>query len=76
LTYGSTGTNSMPHYYNGANCKQENVQITHIPFKGTPESQTALLGGHILAAAGDFGTSLVESGETRVVMLLKGRKVG
>ena len=74
LTYGSTGTNSMPHITMERIAKQENVQITHIPFKGTPESQTALLGGHILAAAGDFGTSLVESGETRVVMLLKEEK--
>jgi len=51
--------------------KQEKVQIIHIPFKGTPESQTALLGGHILAAAGDFGYSLIESGETRVLLLFK-----
>ena len=74
LTYGTTGTNSMPHITMERIAKQENVQITHIPFKGTPESQTALLGGHILAAAGDFGSSLVESGETRVVLLLKEEK--
>jgi tripartite-type tricarboxylate transporter receptor subunit TctC len=74
LTYGTTGTNSMPHITMERIAKQENVQMTHIPFKGTPESQTALLGGHILAAAGDFGTSLVDSGETRVVMLLKEEK--
>ena len=71
LTYGTTGTNSMGHVTMERIAKQENVQITHIPFKGTPESQTALLGGHILAAAGDFGVNLVDSGETRVVMLLK-----
>jgi tripartite-type tricarboxylate transporter receptor subunit TctC len=74
LTYGSTGTNSMPHITMERIAKQENVQITHIPFKGTPESQTALLGGHILAAVGDFGVNLVDSGETRVVMLLKEEK--
>ena len=74
LTYGSTGTNSMPHITMERIAKQENVQITHIPFKGTPESQTALLGGHILAAAGDFGVNLVDSGETRVVMLMKEEK--
>ena len=74
LTYGTTGTNSMPHITMERIAKQENVQITHIPFKGTPESQTALLGGHILAASGDFGSSLVESGETRVLMLLKEEK--
>ncbi len=74
LTYGTTGANSMPHITMERIAKQENVQITHIPFKGTPESQTALLGGHILAAAGDFGVTLVDSGETRVVMLLKEEK--
>ncbi len=74
LTYGTTGTNSMPHITMERIAKQENVQITHIPFKGTPESQTALMGGHILAASGDFGSSLVESGETRVLMLLKEEK--
>jgi len=74
LTYGTTGTNSMGHVTMERIAKQENVQFTHIPFKGTPESQTALLGGHILAAAGDFGVNLVDSGETRVVMLLKEEK--
>jgi tripartite-type tricarboxylate transporter receptor subunit TctC len=71
LAYGTTGTNSMPHITMERVAKQENIQITHIPFKGTPESQTALLGGHLLAAAGDFGYSLVESGETRVLLLFK-----
>ena len=74
LTYGTTGTNSMPHITMERIAKQENVQITHIPFKGTPESQGALLGGHILAASGDFGVNLVDSGETRVVMMLKEEK--
>jgi tripartite-type tricarboxylate transporter receptor subunit TctC len=74
MTYGTTGTNSMGHITMERIAKLENVQITHIPFKGTPESQTALLGGHILAAAGDFGVSLVESGQTRVVMMLKEEK--
>ena len=71
LAYGTTGTNSMPHITMERIATQENVQVTHIPFKGTPESQTALLGGHLLAAAGDFGYSLVESGETRVLLLFK-----
>ena len=71
LTYGTTGTNSMPNITMERIAKQEKVQITHIPFKGTPESQTALLGGHILAAAGDFGYSLIESRETKVLLLFK-----
>ena len=51
--------------------KQEKVQITHIPFKGTAEGQAALLGGHILFWVGDVNPSLTESGETRILMLLR-----
>ena len=51
--------------------KKEKVQITHIPFKATGEAQTALLGGHILFAAGDFNYSLIEAGEARVLFLFR-----
>ena len=71
MTYGTVGTNSMPNIALERIAKQEKAQITHIPFKGLAEGQTALLGGHIVAWAGDFNYSLIESGETRVVMLLK-----
>ena len=74
LTYATTGTNGMAHITMERIARHENVQMTHIPFKGTPESQTALLGGHIMAAAGDFGASLVESGQMRVLLLLKEEK--
>ncbi len=45
--------------------------MTHIPFKGTPEVQTALLGGHILMGIGDFNASLVEAGQIRLLALLR-----
>lgn len=51
--------------------KKEKIQITNIPFKATAESQTALLGGHILFAAGDFNYSMVESGLLRVLFLFR-----
>jgi tripartite-type tricarboxylate transporter receptor subunit TctC len=75
FTYGTTGTNSITNITMERVAKQENVQFTHIPFKGTPETQTALLGGHIMAACGDFGgSSLVDSGDVRFLMLLKDEK--
>jgi tripartite-type tricarboxylate transporter receptor subunit TctC len=75
LTYGTTGTNSITNITMERVAKQENVQFTHIPFKGTPETQTALLGGHIMIACGDFGGSgLVESGDVRFLMLLRDDK--
>ena len=71
VTYGTSGTNSLQHITMERIAKKEGVKITHIPFKGTTESQTALLGGHIIAAVGDFNYTLVESGEIRILLLLK-----
>jgi tripartite-type tricarboxylate transporter receptor subunit TctC len=71
LTYGTTGVNSMGHLTMEQIAKREGAQITHIPFKGTPEVQTALLGGHVLFGAGDFNASLVEAKQIRLVMMLK-----
>ncbi len=70
-TYGTVGVNSMGNLMMEEIAKKEKVQITHIPFKGTPEVQTALLGGHVLFGAGDFNASLVEAKEIRLVMMLK-----
>jgi tripartite-type tricarboxylate transporter receptor subunit TctC len=70
-TYGTVGVNSMGNLMMEQVAKREDVQITHIPFKGTPEVQTALLGGHVVFGAGDFNTSLVEAKEIRLVMMLK-----
>lgn len=71
LTYGTTGANSMQNIIMEQVARKENVQITHIPFKGTPEVQVALLGGHILFGAGDFNASLVEAGQIRPLLLLR-----
>ncbi len=71
LTYGTAGANSMQNIIMEQIAKKENVQITHIPFKATGEAQTALLGGHILFAAGDFNYSLIESGQARLLFLFR-----
>jgi tripartite-type tricarboxylate transporter receptor subunit TctC len=71
LTYGTTGVNSMGHLMMEQVAKREAVQITHIPFKGTPEVQTALLGGHVLFGSGDFSPALVEAKQIRLVMMLR-----
>jgi tripartite-type tricarboxylate transporter receptor subunit TctC len=70
-TYGTVGVNGMPNIMMEEVAKREKVQITHIPFKGTSEGQTALLGGHTVFGAGDFNASLVEAKEIRLLMMLK-----
>ncbi|MDA8125674.1 MAG: tripartite tricarboxylate transporter substrate binding protein [Deltaproteobacteria bacterium] len=71
VTYGTTGANSITHITLEAIAKQENVQLTHIPFKGTPEAQSAVLGGHVSFAAGDFVVDMVGSGQIKLLMMLR-----
>jgi len=70
LTYGSAGIGSFGHLALEQVAKKENVQFNHIPFKGSAETQVALLGGHILVATGDFNYSSLESGQIRLVLLI------
>jgi tripartite-type tricarboxylate transporter receptor subunit TctC len=70
LTYGSAGTGSFGHLALEQIARKEKVQFTHIPFKGSPETQAALLGGHILVGTGDFNFSLLESGQIRLILLV------
>ena len=70
LTYGTSGTGTSAHVAMETIAKREGVQFTIIPFKGSPETQAALLGGHVLIATGGFSHALVEAGQTRLLLLL------
>jgi len=71
VTFGTNGANSITHITMETIAKQEGVQMTHIPFKGTPESQAAVLGGHVTAAAGDFVVDMADTGKIRLLMMLR-----
>jgi len=70
LTYGTSGTGTSANVAMETIAKREGVQFTIVPFKGSPETQAALFGGHVLVAAGGFGQSLIDAGETRLLLLL------
>jgi tripartite-type tricarboxylate transporter receptor subunit TctC len=69
LTYGTNAPAGIANLITEQIAKKEKVQLIHIPFKGSPEAQVALLGGHIAFTVGEFNYSLVESGEIRVLAL-------
>ncbi len=71
VTYGTAGMKSMPNIIMGQVAKKARVEFTHIPFKSTIETQPAILGGHVIFGAGDFNYSLVESGEMKILALLR-----
>jgi tripartite-type tricarboxylate transporter receptor subunit TctC len=69
LTYGTNAPTGIANLITEQIARKEKVQLVHIPFKGSPEAQAALLGDHIAFTAGEFNYSLVESGQIRVLAL-------
>ena len=72
-TYGTSGTNTMHNVITEEIAKKEGVQFAHMPFTSGPESQAALLGGHLVFVVGDFPYALVEAKKVRLLLLLKER---
>jgi tripartite-type tricarboxylate transporter receptor subunit TctC len=70
LTYGTPGVTSLGHLTMQQIARKENVDFSIVPFRGGPEVQTALLGGHIMVGTGDFDQALIESGQLRILFLI------
>jgi tripartite-type tricarboxylate transporter receptor subunit TctC len=70
LTYGTAGSGTAGNLLMEQIARKEKVQFTHIPFKGSPETQAALMGGHILVGTGGFTHALVEDKQIRLVLLI------
>jgi tripartite-type tricarboxylate transporter receptor subunit TctC len=70
MTYATTG-GSMGSLAMTEIAKKEAIQFTEIPFKGVPEMETALLGGHVMVATtGGLNFPLLEAGKIRVLFLI------
>ncbi|OGP67857.1 MAG: hypothetical protein A2170_06040, partial [Deltaproteobacteria bacterium RBG_13_53_10] len=70
LRYGHSGPRTLQAVVLNLMAKQEGFSFINIPYKGSPESQTALIGGHLDLAGGDFSYSLVEAGKIRPILML------
>lgn len=68
LTYGSPGSMTTLHLTMEELALKQNVQFSHVPFKGNSESLQALLGGHVMSVADTPGwAQYVESGKLRLL---------
>jgi tripartite-type tricarboxylate transporter receptor subunit TctC len=72
LRYGSPGSGTMMHIA-AERLKREagNVQIDHIPFKGSGQAKPALLGGQVELMTDTLGSSLAEhkAGKMRILAI-------
>lgn len=70
INYGTPGAGTTLHITMEQIAKKQGIKWTHVPFKGTPETTGALLGGHIDAVADASGWApLVNSGQVRLLVI-------
>lgn len=69
INYGSTGIGTSPHLLMEELAANAKVQLTHVPFKGNADLQSALLGGHVMAQSDASGwDKFVDSGQMRLLV--------
>ena len=68
LSYGSPGIGTSLHLTMDDIAGREKITWTHVPFKGTAESVTALRGGHVDAVSGTPAWELVDANTVRVLV--------
>jgi len=75
INYGTPGAGTTLHVTMEQIARKQGIKWTHVPFKGTPETTNALLGGHIHAAADATGWApLVNSGQFRLLVIWTGTR--
>ena len=68
LSYGSTGTLTSPHLTMELIAQKLNLELLHVPYKGSADLMQSILGGNIMAAADSTGFApQVEAGKLRVI---------
>lgn len=68
LSYGSTGVLTSPHLTMEDIAQRLNLQLNHIPYKGSADLMQSLLGGQLMAAADSTGFAPhVASGRLRLL---------
>ena len=68
LSYGSTGTLTSPHLTMELIAQKLNLELLHVPYKGSADLMQSILGGNIMAAADSTGFApQVEAGKLRLL---------
>jgi tripartite-type tricarboxylate transporter receptor subunit TctC len=76
VTFGTFGNGSPPHVVMDRIAAKRGIEWQHVPFKGTAESVTALLGGHVGAVAEGTGWGpFVDSGKARLLATMGDKRL-
>jgi len=76
VTYGSHGVGSSVHLAMEELSGTQGWKVTHVPFKGSADMMTALIGGHVAVALDSTGAvPQVEAGRARVLAVFTEQRV-
>ena len=73
--YGTYGALSQAHFVMELLSKQAGIKITHIPFPGSPQANTALLGGHIELSCTTGTGGLARAGTLKMVAVAEPKRL-
>jgi tripartite-type tricarboxylate transporter receptor subunit TctC len=76
ITFGTPGANTTQHVTMSVIAKRQGINWVHIPFRGTPEMTSALLGGHVDVSADTTAWGpQVNSGELRLLVTFGAKRL-
>jgi tripartite-type tricarboxylate transporter receptor subunit TctC len=75
LRYGTYGALSQAHFVMELLSKKAGIKITHIPFPGSPQANTALLGGHIELACTTGTGGLYQAGSLKILAVAEAKRL-
>ena len=76
VTYGSSGTGGSPHLGTEQIAEKDGIKLTHVPFKGASEVNTAVAGNHtMLGASGLSAKPLADAGKLRFLTVWTASRV-
>jgi len=75
LRYGTYGALSQAHFVMELLSKKAGIKVTHIPFPGSPQANTALLGGHIELACTTGTGGLYKAGSLKILAVAEPKRL-
>jgi tripartite-type tricarboxylate transporter receptor subunit TctC len=73
--YGTYGALSQAHFVMELLSKKAGVKLTHIPFPGSPQANTALLGGHVELACTTGTGGLARAGSLKILAVAEPKRL-
>ena len=76
LTFGSAGTGSNSHLAMELLAQRTNIQVPHVPYKGSAPLKTDLLGNHIPLGVDGLGglSDLIKTGKLKLLSVTEAKR--